>query len=54
MTEICLSLRHGPDGQPTGSLRRESGQVVTFFGWLELIRALEDELSTAADPSSGD
>jgi hypothetical protein len=58
MTELRLRLRHGPDGQPAGSLRRESGQVVTFLGWLALIRALEDELRGAsesddpADPSS--
>ncbi len=51
MTEIRLSLRYGPDGQPAGSLRRESGQVVTFLGWLALIRALEDELR-GTDPSS--
>jgi len=53
MTEIMISLRMGPDGQPTGRLRRDSGGVVSFTGWLELIRALEEELQSAgADPSS--
>lgn len=47
MTEIQISLRHGPDGGPAGVLRRESGQVVAFVGWLDLIRVLEDELGTA-------
>jgi hypothetical protein len=56
VTEIQISLRQGPDGGPAGVLRRESGQVVAFIGWLDLIRALEDELGTAdraADPAPG-
>jgi hypothetical protein len=59
MTEIVISLRTGPDGQPTGRLRRVSGRVMPFTGWLELIRALEAELEAApeaetADPSPDD
>jgi hypothetical protein len=55
MTEVVISLRMGPDGQPVGRLRRGSGRVVPFTGWLQLIRALEEELeAAAADPSSDD
>jgi hypothetical protein len=54
MTEVVISLRTGPDRQPVGRLRRASGRVVPFTGWLELIRALEEELEAAADPSSDD
>ena len=55
MAEIVIRLRMGPDGQPAGQLRRASGRTVPFLGWLELIRALEEELdAAAADPSSDD
>ncbi|HEX3490086.1 MAG TPA: hypothetical protein VHU92_12100 [Streptosporangiaceae bacterium] len=53
MAEIVISLLTGPDGQPVGRLRRASGRTMAFTGWLELIRALEQELeAAAADPSS--
>jgi hypothetical protein len=44
MTDIVLRLERGPDGQPAGQLRTRDGQVVTFTGWLDLIRAIEDQL----------
>lgn len=53
MAEIMISLRTGPDGQPVGRLCCASGRMMPFTGWLELIRALEQALeSAAADPSS--
>jgi hypothetical protein len=55
MSEIEISLEMGPDGQPAGELRRGSGRPVAFTGWLELVRALEEELEAqAADPSPDD
>jgi hypothetical protein len=55
MSEIEMTLELGPDGQPTGELRRSSARPVAFTGWLELIRALEAELeAAAADPSPDD
>ena len=44
MTEIVINLERGPDDQPAGQLRTESGQIVSFTGWLNLIRVIEDEL----------
>ena len=44
MTEIVINLERGPDDQPAGQLRTGSGQIVSFTGWLNLIRVIEDEL----------
>jgi hypothetical protein len=54
MTAIMINLERGPEGQPVGQLRRGSGQVVPFTGWLDLIRVLEDELRTAGGPTGHD
>ena len=44
MTVIVINLERGPEGQPVGRLRKESGRTVPFTGWLDLVRVLEDEL----------
>jgi hypothetical protein len=51
MTVIVINLERGPEGQPVGRLRKESGQTVPFTGWLDLVRVLEDELRAAAEPA---
>jgi len=53
MTKIVISLERGPDDQPVGVLRKQSGETVRFIGWLALVRVLEDELN-AAHPESGE
>lgn len=50
MTEIVINLERGPDDQPTGQLRTGSGQIITFTGWLNLIRVLEDQLRESPQP----
>ena len=52
MTVIVINLERGPEGQPVGRLRKESGQTVPFTGWLDLVRVLEDELRAAGEPTS--
>lgn len=49
MTVIVINLERGPEGQPVGRLRKESGQTVPFTGWLDLVRVLEDELRAAGE-----
>ncbi len=51
MTVIVINLERGPEGQPVGRLRKESGQTVPFTGWLDLVRVLEDELRAAGEPT---
>jgi hypothetical protein len=51
MTVIVINLERGPEGQPVGRLRKESGQTVPFTGWLDLVRVLEDELRAAGEPA---
>ena len=46
MTAIVINLGRGPEGQPVGHLRTATGPTIPFTGWLDLIRALEDELRT--------
>jgi hypothetical protein len=54
MAEIVINLERGPDDQPIGQLRTESGEVVRFTGWLNLIRLIEDELRLAPQaPDAG-
>jgi hypothetical protein len=52
MTVIMINLERGPEGQPVGRLRMESGQSVPFTGWLDLVRVLEDALRAAGEPTS--
>ena len=47
MTRIIIDLEPGPDGQPAGQLTTGTGQMITFTGWLHLIRLLEDQLGQA-------
>ena len=51
MTVIVINLGRGPEGQPVGRLRKESGHTVSFTGWLDLVRVLEDELRAAGEPA---
>lgn len=51
MTVIVINLERGPEGQPVGRLRGESGQTVPFTGWLDLVRVLEDEFRAAGEPT---
>jgi hypothetical protein len=44
MAEIVIRLERGPDDQPVGEVRLNSGHVAAFIGWLALIRLLEDEM----------
>jgi hypothetical protein len=53
MTKIVISLERGPDDQPVGVLRKQSGETVRFIGWLALVRVLEDELRAAHGPAGG-
>ena len=53
MTDIVICLNRGPDDQPVGQLRAESGDIIEFTGWLSLIRALEDQLRQAPPPGPG-
>jgi hypothetical protein len=50
MTEITINLARGPDGQPVGRLR-VAERALSFTGWLDLIRLLEDELRLADGPA---
>ena len=52
MTVIVINLERGPEGQPVGRLRKESGRTVPFTGWLDLVRVLEDELRAAGESAS--
>lgn len=51
MTQIVIQLHRGPDDQPVGALSTGRGADLPFTGWLDLIRLLERELSTAEGAS---
>jgi hypothetical protein len=53
MAEIVIRLERGPDDQPVGEVRAESGRLASFTGWLALIRILEDEMSELPPHGTG-